>query len=52
MDRLLGLIAVLILVAVVLPTLADYAARAVPGLAALLVLLAIARLLLPSSRRS
>lgn len=51
MDRMLGLVAVLILVAVALPTVAGYASRAVPGLIALLVVLALARLLLPSSQR-
>lgn len=54
MDRLIGLVVVLLLVAVVLPTAAGYAVRAVPALIALLVLLGIGRLLLPlrSHRRS
>lgn len=51
MDRLLGLVVVLILVAVILPTVAGYATRAVPALLGLFVLLVVARLLLPQSRR-
>lgn len=52
MDRLIGLVVVLLLVVVALPIVAGYAAGAAPALLSLLVLLGFVRLLLPSRSRS
>ena len=52
MDRLFGLVLVLLLVAVALPTVAGYATRAIPVLTSILVLLGAVRLLWPSHRKS
>lgn len=51
MDRALAVVAVLLIGCLVLPIAAGYAAKAVPALASLLVLLGFARLLWPSGRR-
>jgi hypothetical protein len=48
MNRALGTVVALLLACLLLPTVAAYATRAVPVLVSLLVLLGIARLLLPS----
>ncbi len=51
MDRLIGTIIVLILIALLLPTLAAWAVAAVPSLIALVVALSVIRLALPPPRR-
>jgi hypothetical protein len=51
MDRLIGLVVVLLLVVVALPIVAGYAAGAVPALLSLLVFLGVLRLFLPARSR-
>jgi hypothetical protein len=51
MNRALGTVAALLIVCLLMPTLASYAARAVPVLVSLLVFLGFLRLLLPSGPR-
>ncbi len=50
-NRLLGIVAGLLVLVVALPTLAELVRAAVPALASLLVFLTIVRLLLPPRRR-
>lgn len=52
MNRVLGTVVALLVVCLLLPTVAGYAAQAVPALVALVVLLRALRLLWPSGRRS
>jgi hypothetical protein len=54
MDRLIGLVALLLFVCLLMPTLAAYAIKTVPVLVSLLLFLGVVRLLLPprSRRRS
>ena len=51
MSRAIGTVAVLAVLAAVLPTIAGAAQAAVPFLLSLLVFLGIARLVLPPTRR-
>jgi predicted histidine transporter YuiF (NhaC family) len=51
MDRALATVAALLVVCLLLPMAAGYAAKAIPTLASLFVLLVIAQLLWPSGRR-
>lgn len=51
MNRALGTVVVLLFVCLLLPTVADYATKAVPVLASLLVFLAFLQLLLPPSKK-
>lgn len=51
MSRLTGTVAGLLVLAVALPALAEFAQAAVPVLLSLLLLLGIVRLALPPSRR-
>ncbi len=50
MDRLIATVAVLVLVAVFLPALAQLVQGAIPALVGLLVVLALLRAWLPSNR--
>lgn len=50
MNRALGTVLALLLVCLLLPTLARYAAQAVPLLVGLLVVLALVRTWLPKNR--
>lgn len=50
MERLIGTIAVLVVIAVALPTMARAAQEAIPMLVGLLVVLALLRAWLPNSR--
>ena len=51
MDRLIGIVVLLLVGVAMLPTLAAAAQGAIPALLALLLLLGIARLLWPTHRR-
>jgi hypothetical protein len=51
-NRVLGTVLALLVGCLLLPTVAGYAARAVPVLVALVVLLGALRLLWPSGRKS
>lgn len=52
MDRLIGTLTALLVLALLLPAIAGIAQGAVPALVALLVLLGFVRLLWPSGRKS
>lgn len=49
MDRLIGTVAILILIAVFLPALAQFVQGAIPALVGLLVVLALLRAWLPNN---